>query len=325
MAPNKKIKYLNMMSFIGEAMEKVPLYNKNINFDPNLGFVRYHPVVLAYVDYKKILNPTIQNRMEILCARSNFRLLCEKAYVVIAAYGILENFLSFSKSDRKLLDQMVILEGGIKYAIHMMDKIPLNIGGYNYDRAVRYVLELATVFNVLLPYGDFTQFPRHYHHVVKIQYDQLHAFGEYNPFILRSISNNDFWSHLTIMPKITDTAIPNGKNCVFYLPIVSPVNRQASLVMKMVSEGMKKANNLIQIMSFLAMLTSYEKTFMQEPGPNAVFTNYESEMEAKNANNGAWPSEFGAVAKKYFNGEDFNLYFPVLIKNVVKNIYMGAY
>jgi hypothetical protein len=102
--------------------------------------------------------------------------------------------------------------------------------------------------------------PEYYFFSTLRHLNQFHGFGEYNHFEITS----EFYSHLTVTPKLEDLYISKDSNCVFYVPVICDVKTSPK---KWVVENFKElqlATNLSAIFLTLITATRYQIDFLSE-------------------------------------------------------------
>jgi hypothetical protein len=224
-----------------------------------------------------------------------------------------------------LKNEFALIHGGVRYATMMMktEKSVESIFYKEINQDIRYVLELATVFNTIVLNNPIVHIPEFYLFSTLRHFNQLHGFGEYNPFE----STDDFYNHLSVIPKIEDIYLPTESNNIFYLPVVCDVKTSAK---KWVAQSLKELSSATNVSAlFLALITAtrYQIDFLTEKEHDPItFPAFNTVNEAANfIEEIKIPADFEANAKRYFKQQKFNLCATLLIAGKVKNVLINSY
>jgi hypothetical protein len=319
-----QIDVLNAISYIGHIFNYLPKFKDAVDLNLCLGPIQYHHQSIAYLSRDIYENHPNVSRFSLFCSKSNLRLICLKATIVLLSHAIMDFKQRTGTISQN--EDFLLIDGAVKYSRIMMKCTPENeFCEENYNKDTRYILELATAYNILFPVENYDHLPEYFLPSSLPYYTQLHAFGEYNPFSHLG-GDNEFYRHLSTTPKIEDPNIENGKLCVFYLPIISDVKYETDKWVEIGIQRMEASTSLLQIMNALTVCTCYEKVFRNKMAEDVRFINFQSVDEVHQyINQIAIPADFDVHGKKYFDGNNFTLYIPLLFQGKIINVHICDY
>jgi hypothetical protein len=265
----------------------------------NIGPIKYSQGVLGNSNFPS------------MCSESVVRTLCQKACIVLLT-------LDYSDPNDVYYD---VLSEGVNYACAMST--------YEYNTLAgkfRYLLELATVFNLFIDEtNEKPNFPQFYNFTSPMYFSNIDTFGELSPIS----STNEFYEHITIVPKIEDKTIRITDNNLYYVPIVSSVKKAASdSVRECINHQLPQAKGVKDIFNSFITATIYEldyksATFVSTP-PCPSYESIQKAIESMKE----IPNDLRSVGRALFRGP-FNLYGVFKIHtpsgDVIKNILISRH
>jgi hypothetical protein len=269
----------------------------------NSNSIQYHEQAIAYISKTIDPNPSISKRFSVFTAISNFRFVCIKASIILMCRFIIKN-----------PQELGIINNGIKYAL--FNKLKTEKNGL--DPEIRFILDLATLYNAVFPLDKFPCFPTHYLPQELIHFSYIGEFGEYYPYTPESFLE----SHLSVTARIEDENIAAFENCVFYTPFEINVKK---LTRKYVADAvniLKKATNMLQIIYGLTYVYKYEEQFVDNQPKQSLdisFTNEEINQLIAGISD-----DIKTKMHNYFGG-GFSLYATIKLDGNIGNTLLGKY